>query len=217
MGHDLAVLQDAGYEARSRSSGDPSKKLGLRLGLESEVVEKLGGILAADRERRAGHHIAAEKARLEHLRALAEKDRGAYADYLALESMLSRGRPLSGEQEEFYKKFRQSLAVAAGSGTMPDDREWHQKPELLAEMSRHLSPDEQAGLRDFVAEQQARESERQEAYVRMRSGVIADRLGLDEAERATLQDYLRGNPDASSEAIKEILAPELRELLPPGL
>ena len=51
----------------------------------------------------------------------------------------------------------------------------------------------------------------------MRSAVIADRLGLDEAERAALQDYLRGNPDASSETIKEILAPELRELLPPGL
>jgi hypothetical protein len=217
MGSDLSVLEDAGYDLHSRSAEDASRKLGLRLGVGAEVLGKLGGILAEDRASRTGSRMAAEEARLEHHRTLIGNDREAYVNYLALESMVSRGHPLSGKQGAFYKDYRQTLEGEGESGAPADDREWHEKPEVLDLMRGHLSPDQEAELQEFVDEQKAREQERQEAHARMRSGVIADRLGLDEAERKELHEYLRENPDASGREIGGILAPELRELLPPGL
>ena len=217
MGSDLSVLQDRGYDLRSRSAEDASRKLGLRLRVEPEVMGKLGGILAEDRASRTGSRMAAEKARLEHNRTLIDNNREAYVNYLALESMASRGHPLSGKQEAFHKEFRRAVEGDGESAAPVDEREWYEKPELLDLMRGHLSADQQAELQEFVDEQKAREQERQEAHARMRSGVIADRLGLDEAERTELHEYLRENPDASGREIKGILAPELRELLPPGL
>jgi hypothetical protein len=216
-GSELSVLQNPGYDLHSHAAEDSSRKLGLRLGVDPQVLEKLGGILAEDRASRTGSRIAAEKARLEHHRTLIDHDRDAYVNYLALESMVSRGHPLSGKQEAYYKDYRQTMEGEGESGAPADDREWHEKPELLDAMRGHLSAEQQAELEEFVDEQKAREQERQEAHARMRSGVIADRLGLDEAERRELHEYLRENPDASGREIKGILAPELRELLPPGL
>jgi hypothetical protein len=216
-GSDQSVLEDPGYDLHSRSAEDASRKLGLRLGVDPQVLGKLGGILAEDRASRSGSRIAAEKARLEHHRTLIDHDRDAYVNYLALESMVSRGHPLSGKQEAFYKEYRQTMEGEGESGEPADDREWHEKPEVLDAMRGHLSAEQQAELEEFVDEQKAREQERQEAHARMRSGVIADRLGLDEAERTELHEFLRENPDASGREIKGILAPELRELLPPGL
>lgn len=214
IGRDLSVLEGGDYDLRSHAAGDPSRLLGLRLGAGPELLETLGGILAEDRARGNERRIAAEKDRLERKRMLLDSDRDAYVNYLALEAMVSRGHPLSDEQAAFHKEFVQ--AGERGAETA-DEREWHEKPELLDEMRRHLSPDQRAELAEYVDEQRARERERQDTRARMRSGMIADRLGLDESERTALFEHLRGNPDASGQELKEILAPELRELLPPGL
>ena len=212
---DLAVMEEAAYRDYSRSAVDPSQKLGLRLQAEPEVVAKLREILAEDLARRTEQRMAAERARLTQVKTLIDSDRAGYVNYLALEAMISRGHPLSGDQEAFHREFQESLE--AGAVSPEQEREWYQQPGLLEEMGKHLSQGQQAELTVIVEEQEERERERQETYSRMRSGVIADRLGLDESERAALQQHLREHPDASREEIEAVLAPELRGLLPPGL
>lgn len=213
----LTTMQGAGYAQQSRTIDNPSQKLGLRLGVDAGVAEKLGGILAADRAGEIERRIAAEKARLERTQQWLESDRDNYVNYLALESMLSRGVPLSEEQQAFHQQFRQNPDSDMEPESDAANQEWYEKPDVLDAMHRHLSAEEQAELAKFVDEQITREQERQTTHAYMRSSTIADRLGLDEGERTTLYEYLRENPDASSSELSGILAPELRELLPPGL
>ncbi len=217
MERHLSTMQDAGYGQQSRTIDNPSRKLGLRLGVDPAVSEKMGGILAADRARRIEGRIAAEKARLERSNEVLEGDRDNYVSYLALESMKSRGVALSEAQEEFHNRFRQSKEPGEAAEAGADNQEWYEKPDVVDAMRQHLSPEQQTELVKFVDEQRTREHERQTMHAYMRSSAIADRLALDEVDRTTLYEYLRENPHASTSELAGILAPELRELLPPGL
>src|SRR5690606_14298362 len=148
---DLTHVPDSIDSRSSRAIDSPSQKLGLRLGLDAATMEKLDEILAADRADEIERRIAAEKSRTAHTRELLESDRDNYVSYLALQSMLSRGLPLSNEQQAFLKQFSQAPEPA------PENPEWHEKPDLVDAMRRHLSAEQDAELTRFLDERKARD------------------------------------------------------------
>ncbi len=217
MEQNLAMLEDGAYRGRSAAPGDPSPALGLRLGVGPGIIEKLGEILAADREAEIERRIAMEKSRMEHAQVLLADDRESYINFLAIESLVSRGAPLSEVQADFHRRFREKRDAGFREDAASGSGEWYDKPKVIEAMRRHLSAEERVELETYVDEQKGRERERQRVHAYMRSGAIADRLGLDEAERTKLFEYLEANPHAAGPELREVLSPELRELLPPGL
>lgn len=211
----LAMVGESEYVSRSLDTGDPARMLALRLGLDAETAAEVEAVLAADRAAEVEHRMAAERERLGRERDLLASEREGYVDYLALEMMEGRGIPLTPEQRDHWEEYRLKLDVRpSGEG---ERKEWYERGDVVRGIEARLSPAEREAFGDFVAERIDRERERHEARAAMRSASIADRLGLSAVERELLEGFLRDHPEAGMEELSGLMAPELRDLLVPGM
>lgn len=212
-----AGMRNPAYFNQSMNSEDPSRKLALRLGLDADTAKKAEAVLSAHRAQQIQRRLDAEQERLEREGRLLAGDRESYVSYLALQSMAARGETLTKDQQAFSDRFRGMLEPA---GTVPAPSEtthWHEDTGLLQAMNAELSAEQQAGLADYVEEQKRRTRETQALHAHMRSNMIAEKLGLDDADRTALYEYLQQHPGASRTDISKIVAAELVELLPKGM
>lgn len=222
-----ATLEDARYHNQSLNSGQPAKKLALRLGLDAEAGAAVEAVFAAALSEQIERRISAERERLDREARLLAEDRDGYVSYLALETMLARGAALSPEQSAFHRTFGAALSPSdAGSGASPasaagvasaETAAWYEDPALLAELGARLSPEQNAALAVYVEEQKGRDQETRTLHARMRANRIAEQLGLSAADQNVLLDYLQESPGATSGEIAALLPAELRELLPAGM
>lgn len=217
MDRSLAMIGDSEYVSRSLGANDPSTTLALRLGLEGELAREVAGLFAGAREAEATRRIDFERDRLERVRGLLEQDRENYVDFLALEMMDGRGIPLSGSQRDFYDDYRNKVGPERPPAASAGGQEWYEDEELMRELDSILPEETRGELAGFVQERIDREQEREAARATMRSAAIADRLGLSAEERGILDTYLQENPGAGTAEISEMVAPELRDLLVPGM
>lgn len=222
-----ATLEDARYHNQSLNSGQPAKKLALRLGLDAEAGAAVEAVFAAALSEQIERRISAERERLDREVRLLAEDRDGYVSYLALETMLARGAALSPEQTAFHRTFGAALSPSdAGSGASPasaagvasaETAPWYEDPALLAELGARLSPEQNAALAVYVEEQKGRDQETRTLHARMRANRIAEQLGLSATDQNVLLDYLTESPGATSGEIAALLPAELRELLPAGM
>lgn len=222
-----ATLEDARYHNQSLNSGQPAKKLALRLGLDAEAGAAVEAVFASALSEQIERRISAERERLDREVRLLAEDRDGYVSYLALETMLARGAALSPEQSAFHQTFGAALSPSdASSGASPasaagvasaETAAWYEDPALLARLGAGLSPEQNAALAVYVEEQKGRDQETRTLHARMRANRIAEQLGLSAADQNVLLDYLTESPGATSGEIAALLPAELRELLPAGM
>jgi hypothetical protein len=206
---------DAAYAHQAVQTGNPSRQLALRLGLDAETARVVDAVLSAELAKQVRQRVEAAKRRMERQAQWLARDREGYENHLALESMIARGEPLTREQREFAEKFRRILEPAEDA--VAPIASWYENPGLLAAASRQLSAAQRTALAACVEELRRRDREVQALHVATRSDVIASQLGLDAVDRAALEGYLREHPAATRAEIAAIVAPELRELLPEGI
>lgn len=87
---------------------------------------------------------------------------------------------------------------------------WDRNEAVLAELEKQLSADQQQKLKGYLNELKQREMEN-DAYVR--SQTLSTRLGLNEADRQTLNKFFVEFPEARKKEILKGLDPELHDLL----
>ena len=195
---------------------NPSKKLSVRLGLDPETEKEFSAILTAHAESESSRTLEQTTGMMDSMKQMVEDDREAAVNYMALESMKDAGETLSPEQRTYTRKWKRRMKK---SFNMEDDeqaepRQWYEDENVLGELNELLTEPQQDELLTHVVEKEERALERR-AYDR--SSELANTLGLNEADRSALYDYLYENPDASNNDISEQLAPELRSLMPTGL
>ncbi len=166
--------------------------------------------------------MQAERERLEREARLLAHDHEGYVGYLALQSMLSAGATPSEEQAALHRRIHNLVtpkpATAATSGDTPTaPAAWYENASVLAAVNQRLSPEQNAELAVYVAEQKAREQSTRDMHARMRASRIAEQLGLNQADESVLHDYLRESPEASHGDLVALLPTELRQLLPAGM
>lgn len=209
-------MNDARYLNQSLNSGNPSRKLALRLGLDEATAQRVDAVLTAARSEQIKQLLGAEQDRMNRESRMLAEDRESYVNYLALQTMQSRGSPLTETQKTFCESFRQKLEPADTAATAVVSINWYEDPKLIEAMNQKLSPAKRPELADYVAEQKLRDQELKNTQIQMRAHQIAGQLGLSRAEQATLADYLKESPDATAEELSALLTPELRKLLIPG-
>ncbi len=212
-----AALNDARYFNQSLNAGNPSKKLALRLGLDPVAAQKVDTVLAGALAGQIQERIEAERARIERESRLLAENREGYVNYLALQSMQSRGDPLSAEQSAFCDGFRRMLSPADASAAPSVPDKWYEDANILEAVNRQLPTPKQSELAAYVEDQKHRDQELRAMQARMRANQIAEQLGLSQADQSTLLEYLQESPDASNAEIAAILPSGLRELLPSGM
>ena len=212
-----AALNDAGYFNHSLNSGNPSKKLSLRLGLDPGSAQSIETILSAAHAEQIKERLDAERAKLEREARLLADDREGYVNYLALQTMLSRGTALSEDQQAFFNRFQLALGPDTPPTASSPSAKWYEDAKILDAMNRALSPAKQTELSVYIAEQKHRDQETQAMHAQMRANQIAEQLGLSKTDQSTLLEYLKENPSAPNAEISALLPAELRTLLPAGM
>ncbi len=190
-----------------------ARKLELRLNMGQEQAMAFNDILAAHANENAHRMEAALQEANHDLSEFLNIDRETAVTLLALEMMKGAGQSLSPEQEAYYQIYNEQYGPGFGQGPDPSVtrfERWYDNADVLAALEAQLDPAQQAELRTYVEEQNLRE---QEQKIYQRANHLANDLGLNEADRLALHDYLNDNPDATDEDIKELLAPELKELM----
>lgn len=212
-----AIMGDAAYARQSLNLENPARKLALRLGLDDDAMRKVEGVLSAQLAKQIKQRVDEAKQKMEREERLLSGDREGYVNYLALQSMRARGEKLSQEQEDFANQFRRALEPEGGVEATVEATNWYRNPDVLGAINRELTSEQRTALAGYVEEQNRRDQETQTMHAYMRSTMIAEKLGLDDKERAALYEYLGQHPNASRSEIAQIVAPELRELLPEGM
>jgi hypothetical protein len=212
-----AALGDARYFNQSLNSGNPAKKLSLRLELDPASAQTIEDILSAAHAEQIKERMDAQRARLEREARLLAEDRENYVSYLALQAMLSRGATLSAEQQAFHDTFRLALGPDDAPASTSAPVNWYEDAAIIDAMNRQLAPAKQLELATYVAEQKNRDEETRSMHAQMRANQIAGQLGLSRADQSTLLEYLRDNPEASNSEIQGLLPSELKALLPAGM
>ena len=190
-----------------------AKKLELRLNMGEEQAMMFNKILAAHTKEQLQQLEVATEEINRKLSEFLDLDREITIPLLALNMMKDAGQAFTPEQEAFFQTYSEQYEIDWGqnSDTPNNDFEqWYDSEDVLSALEAQLDSAQQTELRTFIEEQKLREQE-QKAY--FRTNQLANDLGLNEADRAALYDYLYENPDATNEDIKELLTPELRELL----
>ena len=196
-------------------TGDLAKKLELRLNMDEEQAAIFSDILASYEQSEAQRYRENLAELMDTFTTMLDDDRDSIVDLIALRDMQRNGESLSVDQEDYFR----SIATGLGENFNLDDPSqlmkwqtvpWNENEDVMYELNAELSPDQQNELATYLQEQQLRETE--EAVYR-RTNRIANDLGLNEADRAALYDYLYTNPEATQDDIAEKLSPELRDLL----
>ncbi|MDF7823188.1 sigma-70 family RNA polymerase sigma factor [Pontiellaceae bacterium B12227] len=195
---------------------NPSKQLQVRLDLDPEIAEKFDAVLADHIESETRRVNEMTSGMMNSMKQMLEDDREAAVNFMALQSMLEAGEPLSPEQQAFQFDWAENMKknFVPENGEQPEStepRQWYEDESVLNDLNALLTEPQQDELLTHVLEKEKRELE-QRAYDR--TGKLANTLGLNEADRSALYDYLYKNPEATNEDISEQLAPELRELMP---
>jgi hypothetical protein len=211
------ALDDARYFNQSLGSGNPAKKLSLRLGLDPAAEQEIAAILSNAHAEQIKARMETDRARLDREARLLAEDRENYVSYLALQAMLSRGATLSAEQQAFHDTFRLTLGPEDDSASATASVSWYEDTAILDAMNLQLTPAKQSELAAYVAEQKSRDAETRAMQAQMRANQIAGQLGLSKADQSTLLEYLRDYPDASNAEIQALLPSELKVLLPSGM
>lgn len=205
------------YYNLSLNTKELSQRLALRLRLDPEALKRVEGVLLQYREKQTAQLIETERGRMEWESRLLSTERDNYVNYLALETIVSRGDTLSMEQESFYQAFHGLMQPEATPGTPSDLDQWYGNLDLVNAMGQQLSAQQKSGLTIYIEEQKRRAAEAKTMQAYMRSGAIAEKLGLNEADRTTLYEYFQDHPDASRAELAGLIAPELSKLLPEGM
>ncbi|MBN2702679.1 MAG: sigma-70 family RNA polymerase sigma factor [Pontiellaceae bacterium] len=196
-------------------TGDLAKKLELRLNMDEEQAAIFSDILASYEQSEAQRYRENLAELMDTFTTMLDDDRDSIVDLIALRDMQRNGESLSVDQEDYFR----SIAADLGENFNLDDPSqlmkwqtvpWNENEDVMYELNAELWPDQQAELATYLQEQQLRETE--EAVYR-RTNRIANDLGLNEADRVALYDYLYTNPEATQDDIAEKLSPELRDLL----
>ncbi len=177
-----------------------TKKLQLRIGLNEEQTALFHSLLEAN----ATARIGPDPSEIIHTIMALEKEK--VIDLMALGMM---GNELTPEQREYMMTLEKTAKAITGDQSTEMPETWEKNEELQAQLKESLDPTQQAELDKYIEEQIHRKAEKK-AY--RRSNDIADMLGLNEADRSALYDYLYENPTATNKDIAEQLSPELREL-----
>lgn len=200
---------------RAFDTGDLAKKLELRLNMDEEQAAIFSDILASYEQSEAQRYRDNLAEMMDTFTTMLDDDRDSIVDLMALRDMQRNGESLSMDQEDYLR----SIAAGLGENFDLDDPSqlmkwqtvpWNENEDVMYELNAELSPDQQTELATYLQEQQLRETE--EAVYR-RTNRIANDLGLNEADRAALYEYLYTNPEATQDDIAEMLSPELRDLL----
>jgi hypothetical protein len=210
-------MSDASYYNHSLNSGNAAKKLSLRLGLDQATAQKVDSILTSALSEQIMQRIDAEQARMDRETRLLSEDRENYVNYLALQSMQSRGSILSEEQKTFCDSFRRKLNPADAAADPASHANWYDDSKIIDAMSQQLPSAKRADLANYVDEQRLRDQQSRTMHAQMRANQIAQQLGISQADQATLLEYLKESPDASNSEISALLPAELRNLLPAGM
>ncbi|MBN2684123.1 MAG: hypothetical protein JXR40_02485 [Pontiellaceae bacterium] len=196
-------------------TGDLAKKLELRLNMDEEQAAIFSDILASYEQSEAQRYRENMTELMDTFTTMLDDDRDSIVDLIALRDMQRNGESLSEDQEDYFR----SIATGLGENFNLDDPSqlmkwqtvpWNENEDVMYELNAELSPDQQTELATYLQEQQLRKTE--EAVYR-RTNRIANDLGLNEADRAALYDYLYTNPEATQDDIADKLSPELRDLL----
>jgi hypothetical protein len=202
-----SVEQEAYYYRDSETDQTP-EALALRLALDPEAAEALNELLSTYNATQLEQMMTAQKKYAENVKNMLKTDPEGYANYLALLYMRSPDHQLTEEQEAYFLKYQQMIDVSDDSTT----KTWYDDLDIMTKLNERLSPEQQTELNNYVQEKKNRQREI-DAY--MRSFDLAETLGLNDADRTALYEYIYNNPDASNEDVSELLTPELKELLTP--
>lgn len=192
---------------------DLARKLELRLNVGEEQAAAFHDILAAHANENAHRMEAAMQEANRKLSEFLDMDQETAVTLLALEMMKDEGHPLTPEQEAYYQAYSEQYGTGFGQGHDPSAglfERWYDNADVLAALEAELDPAQQAELMTYVEEQKLREQEQQ---IYHRTNQLANQLGLNEADRQALYDYLNQYPEATLEDIAAELTPELRDLL----
>lgn len=191
-----------------------TRKLQLRMGMDEEQAARLHEILQVYADGAQQQVKEQNEKQLRAFMAMMEEDREDLLGYLALEAMKAGGAEMTPEQMAYYQSLSDRLEAAMGldpSSHVDYPKEWYENEDVLSELNMQLSRDQQEELASYIDEQQIRQREQQALS---RANELAHTLGLNEADRGALYDYLYENPEASNEEITDMLSPELRDLMP---
>lgn len=176
-----------------------TKKLQLRLGLDGEQSRVFHEALLANTEARK----AEDPTKI--VQRMMDMDRDYVIHLLAMNMMAG---DLTPEQQDY----RMALAMAGkdyfAPGKIP--KNWEKNEDVLAHLNAVLTEAQKEELSVYLEEQVIRNTE---SKALRRTNELSGKLGLNEADRSALYDYLYENPKATQEDIAEQLSPELRELL----
>lgn len=211
------AMGETAYFNQSLNAENPARKLALRLGMDEDSAKKAETLLSAHLAQQIKLRLDAEKDRMEREGRLLGEDRGSYVIYLAIQSMAARGETLSAGQQAFFEKIRGTLGHPDAVVAKLTADHWYENPALVEAISQELPAGQQTGLASYVEEQTRRAQEVLTMHAYMRSNMIAERLGLDDADRTALYEYLHKHPGASRSDVSKIISPELMELLPEGM
>jgi len=211
------VQLEATLEFAARSSvQDPeelAEKLTLRLMLGSPVKEQLQTILSEHTQKQVLYAANEGRQSIAILKLRLIGDPQDLTYYYALNAKRREGETLTGEENAFYDEFQRYGPTKADMvwEELFDPGEWYENEDVVAALKAPLTTEQQAELAAVVQEHIGRD---REAAAYKRTSILTQRLGLNEADRLALFEYLYRNPDASNADIAEQLSPELRELVP---
>lgn len=214
--HYRMILGDEDYARKSTGTLDLSRKLASRLRLDASIAQKVEKIIQSDLAEQVAGRIEASRTEIDLEIRTAERDPEAFARYLALTRMVTRGESIEGHQKDFIANFRVNNGMDAEPSEPTQIVAWYESTEVLLSLNETLSEDARTALASYIAELREREGEIRRTHLLMRSHLIAERLGLDDEERAAIHDFLQQNPNASRSELASIISPELRDLLPEG-
>lgn len=211
----LPIIKSQMADEFSVDLPNPAKQLQQRIGLDQNTTDAIEGIIAA--------HNAAEKQRakdsaarsMELVENLFADQREEMLHSMAFAEMAEAGQTLTKEQEAYEtvlnQRFESELKSTLGESLPEDPQEWYQSEATMAQIEAVLNADQGREIQSYAREQQQRKNEE---VALERTNDLSNALGLDNAERDTLHQFLIENPDASNAQISEIISPELRALLP---
>ncbi len=198
------------YDKELRDTDHLTKKLQLRMGLNADQTANFSAILTAYKD----YSDQQKKEFKGKWQSMMEAERESMMNYWALYSMKGDGVELSPEQNAYLQ------SVDEQRGTIRDQaydihwpKKWYENESILQELNAQLTPDQQNELATYIEEKGVRE---REANALRHANDLAETLGLNEADRGALYDYLYEHPEASDDDIAEHLSPELRELMSPA-
>ena len=188
-----------------------SRVLGLRLGLSEQQQMEFTQLLLQNFDERKSYE--AQPGPPAHAVYAKIKNKAFPRYHMALEIMKDKGI-LSAPQEEVREKMSREFREVEEKhfdvykeGITP--ARWENNSQIRANLDQMLTPDQREELQAYVEEKQIKQ---REALVIQRRDIISQQLGLSIEEEQVIEQFLKEQPNASKEAISELLSPELAEI-----